>query len=233
MRGDRPNTGSTVRVDRQATPHARGSTRPDMIELDFVDGYPACAGIDLAAIRPQTGGSGLPRMRGDRPDAIFAWDPCSAATPHARGSTPRRAQHRHRRRGYPACAGIDPAFDVRYVNRVRLPRMRGDRPVSPWSAAVTASATPHARGSTLSGRGAHLLVGGYPACAGIDPYAIGPDDYYARLPRMRGDRPSCLIVTPRTLQATPHARGSTSVCLIATPQACGYPACAGIDLWEG
>ncbi len=87
-------------------------------------------------------------------------------------------------KGYPACAGIDPSPQALQVARVWLPRMRGDRPCCAEAGSRTRSATPHARGSTLTNPQRHLLHTGYPACAGIDPPA-----------RCRG---------------APHARGSTS-----------------------
>jgi len=52
-----------------------------------LQGYPACAGIDLyrKSVRPKE--LRLPRMRGDRPKRPSSFKPTHAATPHARGST--------------------------------------------------------------------------------------------------------------------------------------------------
>ncbi len=110
MRGDRPFVCACSISWRRATPHARGSTVHRRRWPGRTHGYPACAGIDPSALTDQTRVMGLPRMRGDRPDAVFAWDPCSAATPHARGSTSTVSPRIPQRIGYPACAGIDPIF---------------------------------------------------------------------------------------------------------------------------
>ncbi len=70
-----------------ATPHARGSTLPTDIPSVDLEGYPACAGIDLPPLVFSGGASRLPRMRGDRPYSNdFSWE-TRTATPHARGST--------------------------------------------------------------------------------------------------------------------------------------------------
>ncbi len=50
-----------------ATPHARGSTRPNSEIKSNNRGYPACAGIDLFRMINGTMQIWLPRMRGDRP----------------------------------------------------------------------------------------------------------------------------------------------------------------------
>ncbi len=69
--------------------------------------YPACAGIDLLALRKKGRLPGLPRMRGDRP-SFFSWyNGASWFTPHARGSTLDRGFGRFLESVYPACAGID------------------------------------------------------------------------------------------------------------------------------
>ena len=91
-------------------------------------GYPACAGIDLVLGCNESQMARLPRMRGDRPWATEVRPGAVMATPHARGSTPRRYQATGDLYGYPACAGIDliPAhLSIEYEG---LPRMRGDRP---------------------------------------------------------------------------------------------------------
>ena len=189
MRGDRPSTFAKWKRTRRATPHARGSTTASRHHIRGANGYPACAGIDPGEGESRRTGTGLPRMRGDRPDAKGGWHGMDAATPHARGSTSSTHPSAVSTQGYPACAGIDPRLRYHLSNSPRLPRMRGDRPVSPPIAMMITAATPHARGSTPS-----IVVGkkvgpGYPACAGIDLSDVLMSPSKARLPRMRGDRP--------------------------------------------
>ena len=108
--------------------------------------------------------------------------------------------------------------------------MRGDRPVSSDFGSFCFGATPHARGSTLDIPEVRQLRGGYPACAGIDPFVVPSYTIVGRLPRMRGDRPHIVAVLSTGVPATPHARGSTSATPSAQSGTAGYPACAGIDL---
>ena len=128
-------------------------------------------------------------MRGDRPQSTTTRNGEKVATPHARGSTDILKKSLKADTGYPACAGIDPQAASRLRLLVRLPRMRGDRPLLKSGGTAWMQATPHARGSTsqmcLLPRGQD----GYPACAGIDLRARWSDYQYFGLPRMRGDRP--------------------------------------------
>ena len=168
MRGDRPAEGLPGYEGHQATPHARGSTTRLRERRDEGHGYPACAGIDpdmpSLTLRP----IGLPRMRGDRPLVFDELQAMGKATPHARGSTPMSPLRRARWIGYPACAGIDPSPPREAWIDSRLPRMRGDRPLSSTAPTSRGTATPHARGSTRKPLARLLHPLGYPACAGID-----------------------------------------------------------------
>ena len=91
---------------------------------------------------------------------------------------------------YPACAGIDLEQDCGEKRRIRLPRMRGDRPPCAALPSRAVRFTPHARGSTEYGIGFGAIRQVYPACAGIDPLEDRKLNSRERLPRMRGDRPT-------------------------------------------
>ena len=133
---------------QQFTPHARGSTVSGCVHPQITEVYPACAGIDPS----DCPGGGipfrLPRMRGDRPCFFSFFFTPFAFTPHARGSTVLWPPRRYGRTVYPACAGIDRLCHRPAGWASRLPRMRGDRPL------------------TLPKAGNKKGV--YPACAGID-----------------------------------------------------------------
>ena len=249
MRGDRPS-GMVVGLRRtMATPHARGSTVHSRRRAHRHSGYPACAGIDrrhLASRYAQPGlprmrgdrprqteftliSAGLPRMRGDRPLIRLPTPFGLGATPHARGSTRGDMGLGRGVAGYPACAGIDPrGLQLRHIY-LRLPRMRGDRPLPGRLCALWPQATPHARGSTSTEKPDYSHHAGYPACAGIDLFRAMANSSGSRLPRMRGDRPQLRDATAYVGRATPHARGSTSPGASIPRAKAGYPACAGID----
>ncbi len=199
-----------------------------MASLECV--YPACAGIDLTS-GPRNGlKTRLPRMRGDRPCLPELECCCFMFTPHARGSTLRREGINCSASVYPACAGIDLFKNRGLFGFQRLPRMRGDRPVSPIPTFDQSWFTPHARGSTCTDISTHHDSEVYPACAGIDLGHSASFPLGSGLPRMRGDRPRWWLKVLPKGRFTPHARGST---LWSPPEACTrivYPACAGIDL---
>ncbi len=128
-------------------------------------------------------------MRGDRPVVKKGLSHSTWFTPHARGSTGLPALSSHRGQVYPACAGIDRTGKVQVIAGPRLPRMRGDRPISAFIMFSSISFTPHARGSTLALELPAALACVYPACAGIDPDIFFNTFVDWSLPRMRGDRP--------------------------------------------
>jgi len=168
-------------------------------------------------------------MRGDRPEPVVTAQGALEATPHARGSTLIWPTAFGRKEGYPACAGIDLHALIIGCLLPGLPRMRGDRPEEGFLMDELKKATPHARGSTVADIAERRRTTGYPACAGIDLPISMLETTWARLPRMRGDRPYCRRLPLQKESATPHARGSTRVRLANDGRARGYPACAGID----
>ena len=130
MRGDRPLWATLIRLPLLFTPHARGSTAIEIIPLPGIFVYPACAGIDPQSPPPHGGLRSLPRMRGDRPINKGYSHSTSTFTPHARGSTECGPFPCETDAVYPACAGIDLQTFPGPASRIRLPRMRGDRPLS-------------------------------------------------------------------------------------------------------
>ena len=168
MRGDRPADSRRVFTPYVFTPHARGSTPPTSLAVEYRGVYPACAGIDHVFGIQRMGELGLPRMRGDRPRLGIGLTMKHQFTPHARGSTCRLQESIHPIRVYPACAGIDPKFNTEGGASNGLPRMRGDRPPANPQPSAPQQFTPHARGSTLCTNPTSRNAQVYPACAGID-----------------------------------------------------------------
>ncbi len=169
MRGDRPCRFVRTLSPQAFTPHARGSTLLTLMSLWAIKVYPACAGIDLGLLADRPPASGLPRMRGDRPEVAMEAVAASEFTPHARGSTLRANPTSRSAQVYPACAGIDQCTSSVVPGYVRLPRMRGDRPRLPGLPTSGCRFTPHARGSTHRLWTLRGILAVYPACAGIDP----------------------------------------------------------------
>src|SRR6185436_16346716 len=93
-------------------------------------GFPVCAGIDPPRPLAALGARRLPRVRGDRPPELPPTPRWIAASPCARGSTPRGPTTLGAPHGFPVCAGIDPGLRLLGHGHARLPRVRGDRPPS-------------------------------------------------------------------------------------------------------
>ena len=107
-------------------------------------------------------------MRGDRPSDTPQAQEAAMFTPHARGSTSNIGFGLCEASVYPACAGIDHYITFGHVEKISLPRMRGDRPGSACVCGYKRRFTPHARGSTPDGPRCPGALCVYPACAGID-----------------------------------------------------------------
>ncbi len=151
-----------------APPRARGSTfivKPLQVKLR---GSPACAGIDRSRLPIPTSGNRLPRVRGDRPEAEIWADERTWAPPRARGSTEGKSSPFPLSGGSPACAGIDLFSAGMPLLDIRLPRVRGDRPLKGALRPVAFLAPPRARGSTAEIFHRRGDTQGSPACAGID-----------------------------------------------------------------
>ena len=106
MRGDPPKSYSLLYFQFWSTPHARGSTLPQVVSSAIPAVYPACAGIHPPQIPCGSGRTGLPRMRGDPPPSAYRVSTYSLSTPHARGSTRLTMLSSFCTAVYPACAGI-------------------------------------------------------------------------------------------------------------------------------
>ena len=136
------------------------------------------------------------------------------------------------------------------VIRLRLPRTRGDGPlsltmVSKDTEAFPAHAgmdprtrtRPHGPPGLPRTRGdgpvldlpAQPAYQGFPAHAGMDPRAPRRSRSPAGLPRTRGDGPARGMVRVRWHEASPHTRGWTRWQWVAGLQAMGFPAHAGMD----
>ena len=228
-RGDRPRSAITHLPSLRAPPHTRGSTHHADVPGRVEPGSPAHAGIDPCCSAATAGSRRLPRTRGDRPQSVVLEDALAVAPPHTRGSTPHPRRAEEGPAGSPAHAGIDPRQGARSLRCRGLPRTRGDRPEIRSAIASTASAPPHTRGSTHRAEHRRQHEDGSPAHAGIDPRRRARPCDGTRLPRTRGDRPSCAPRQSCARRAPPHTRGSTHRQGHGGRSFVGSPAHAGID----
>ena len=228
-RGDGPGDTSCSAVRISAPPHARGWTPLPEFRRSPAAGSPARAGMDPRRRNRRSSGRGLPRTRGDGPPRGAKWERDPAAPPHARGWTLSHARDDAAGSGSPARAGMDRAPLRARGRRRRLPRTRGDGPLSVFVEGDGFEAPPHARGWTVGRGRVHLRRAGSPARAGMDPAPLSVQSRPSRLPRTRGDGPEAGRLIDRWIEAPPHARGWTGLRAHLAVDARGSPARAGMD----
>src|SRR3546814_9349292 len=93
----------------------------------------------------------------------------------------------------------------------RLPRTRGDAPVTLVDARPQDGAPPHARGCTPRERVGKAGDVGSPARAGMHPPIPKPAAASLRLPRTRGDAPLARGLIGNAIVAPPHEIGRAHV----------------------
>ena len=152
----------------------------------------------------------LPRPRGDGPCAAAHSRPVQLAPPPARGWPLGGGVVGHAYLGSPARAGMAPCLPGPQRRCLRLPRPRGDGPVSAFYVTSNEEAPPPARGwpRLPIPRDQHQHAGGSPARAGMARSGPRATSSGPRLPRPRGDGP-------------PHAAPRIA-------RVCGSPARAGM-----
>ena len=131
------------------------------------------------------------------------------ASPHPRGWTLRWVPGVAAHEGFPAPAGMDPRPQHQPRPPLRLPRTRGDGPVSTAPAWMPAKASPHPRGWTPERDLNDMDARGFPAPAGMGP-----------LPR---------AAWLHIVRASPHPRGWTPLLVGVHIPPRGFPAPAGMD----
>ena len=131
--------------------------------------------------------------------------------------------------GCPAYAGMDLDVPQPFHLFLRLPRLRGDGPISGLMQFKAFKAAPPTRGWTLICYGLVVISNGCPAYAGMDPTSGVKAGLVERLPRLRGDGPRAVTELKDALAAAPPTRGWTRVLQQRRPFRSGCPAYAGMD----
>ena len=153
----------------------------------------------------------------------------AAASPRTRGWTPIVQGRGGPAAGFPAHAGMDPDHAPPPGRGSRLPRARGDGPGVEPPADRQVQASPRTRGWTFEVAGRDVPSGGFPAHAGMDPFARHAGRMRSRLPRARGDGPQTVRRAASVALASPRTRGWTRHRPDVSCGVCGFPAHAGMD----
>ena len=228
-RGDGPSPSRRRRTTRAAPPPTRGWTSSRSRRTILPHGSPAHAGMDPSPTRPATASSRLPRPRGDGPASRPASRRERRAPPPTRGWTGVVGNQGDDDLGSPAHAGMDPTSSSLGAVVSRLPRPRGDGPLTLMEPPAGRGAPPPTRGWTPAPAPGRRMPRGSPAHAGMDPC---PGDWLDRrrwLPRPRGDGPVSVCAAAVLGAAPPPTRGWTFDRECEPALNDGSPAHAGMD----
>ena len=188
---------------------------------------PACTG-NASALSPSWPASSVhPRMCGECAVSAITAACRFGSSPHVRGTPCEDDGSVPARRFIPACAGnaSRPAAGSRPC--AVHPRMRGERPGSPFDRRGEDGSSPHARGTRRVSHRCRADSRFIPACAGNAGPCAGRLRGIAVHPRMRGERISLAIDEEVKVGSSPHARGTLHIVSVDLGGNRFIPACAG------
>ena len=231
-RGDGPFAIFDRRTFAEVSPPTRGWTVIRRKVGKQLDGFPAHAGMDPEEARRSGPRRGFPRPRGDGPSRRSCKVRASLVSPPTRGWTLAVNATRTHRHGFPAHAGMDPLLPASARSLRRFPRPRGDGPPKMRVLYVVAMVSPPTRGWTRFGCVFCARHGGFPAHAGMDPSSAVCHRPTRRFPRPRGDGPQGPNYFGTDTEVSPPTRGWTREQNERAPTGLGFPAHAGMDLYQ-
>ena len=168
-RGDGPWRTKAAKDARMVSPRTRGWTQYWPAFSNRSNGFPAHAGMDPRKNAHLVSCRGFPRARGDGPHDEADWVGGHGVSPRTRGWTRRIALTRGHTAGFPAHAGMDPAWGSSIRRRDRFPRARGDGPSLQVALLLASGVSPRTRGWTHQEARRSGDYAGFPAHAGMDP----------------------------------------------------------------
>ena len=213
-RGDGPSAHASCSLTCSASPRTRGWTVRRSPHRSARRGFPAHAGMDPSVVGALGALTRLPRARGDGPRQREGVRMVIGASPRTRGWTHSAVLGTGGAGGFPAHAGMDPGRTTAGRLGYRLPRARGDGPVSFVSSMCRIVASPRTRGWTQGSSQMSQYVKGFPAHAGMDRGRPCGGRQPAGLPRARGDGPESASAVDRRAWASPRTRGWTRKALL-------------------
>ena len=152
MRGERSSFLHARMSGFGSSPHARGTLRAQVRDLERGRFIPACAGNAMSRSSASGPRTVHPRMRGERTPTFFTSASTYGSSPHARGTPPAPRATAESPWFIPACAGN--AFTGELVASASTvhPRMRGERRRYRLPRRVFGGSSPHARGTRRHAR---------------------------------------------------------------------------------
>ena len=190
--------------------------------------FPARAGMARRGAAGGGGGLGVPRPRGDGPMGAPDAPLLRVRSPPARGWP--ASAHRDERvpRAFPARAGMARPTTPPPIPRSRVPRPRGDGPLSSRRCAGVSVRSPPARGWPAPSAIRTGVAGAFPARAGMARSRFAPRGACRRVPRPRGDGPIRRRAPARPMSRSPPARGWPGRHVSRLRRRAAFPARAGM-----
>ncbi len=168
LRGDGPVRSSNLAKDLPCSPPTRGWTGGYLVDGHLDPVFPAYAGMDRGTGYRCPIQARVPRLRGDGPQGVKGEGRFGACSPPTRGWTGGGRAEDGQRAVFPAYAGMDRRLDARRVTLPRVPRLRGDGPVTLPGLPFVVVCSPPTRGWTSREPRRPGRSGVFPAYAGMD-----------------------------------------------------------------
>ena len=168
-----------------------------------------------------------PRVCGERWVALQEFEHDGGSSPRVRGTPPKAAKERDRRRFIPACAGNAVPHPKELQASMVHPRVCGERGQAMANPGEMYGSSPRVRGTPIL----HPLFVAdsrfIPACAGNAAAERREDQMSTVHPRVCGERECRLVTTTRPTGSSPRVRGTQGARWLYRAERRFIPACAG------
>ena len=205
--GDDPQDIARVLRISEYSPHERGWSLVIVILVQFVLVFPAQAGMILSSSPLVPFLPRIPRTSEDDPSITHQMDGDNKYSPHKRGWSQYKFWQYLSLFVFPAQAGMIPTGCLFAEHTLRIPRARGDDPISHFHLCKQHLYSPRKRGWSQKNWDLERILRVFPAQEGmillVDQYV----DEGKSIPRASGDDPTFLGRICFSGEYSPHKRG--------------------------
>ena len=208
VRGEQSVFGGQLARLSGSSPRARGTGQCACRRRPTRRFIPACAGNSRRRRFWVSASAVHPRVRGEQICCEVTPTSENGSSPRARGTGFHTTRLWRFDRFIPACAGNRIRFRCWLSLLTVHPRVRGEQPLAPRSAARSCGSSPRARGTDPPGRISSPKFRFIPACAGNSSGHRTRPTRRPVHPRVRGEQPFTVGVDPASTGSSPRARGT-------------------------
>ena len=167
IRGDVPNDNEARKGVKEFSPHTRGCSDAKSAVSNFLQVFPAYAGMFPATSAAWSNASCFPRIRGDVPTRYGSTQCLRWFSPHTRGCSGSHYWASVIDDVFPAYAGMFPVTGYVDVSAEGFPRIRGDVPCRDTYPVRPGGFSPHTRGCSVGFFHGFVKDVVFPAYAGM------------------------------------------------------------------